>query len=236
MRPVLETLIEGAKALEVDLDPVQVERFLLYLEEIERWNRRIALTGIRDREARVVKLFLDSIALDRWVPPGSVVADLGSGNGLPGIALKIIDPAHQLYLVESSRKKSHFLRHIVRHLNLSEVFVLNGRIEGPLVQSALKNGVNRVTARALGPLERWVESAIPLLQSDGAILWTLGRRWREAIEKVEERFPEWGVDLEGVTPYLLPFKGGERAVAVLRGRREERGARTSKRLSPPSPR
>ena len=209
-------LLEGAEQLGIRLHSSQIDQFFLYKEEMQRWNQRISLTSITDEKEFIVKHFLDSIFWIRWFPPHSFVADIGSGTGLPGIALKIMEPTLRLYLIEAQKKKANFLRHIVRYLNMADVTVLEARFEDEKVQLLLKKSLDRVIARALGPIQRWGEAAIPLLKSEGAIVWTLGRQWHELLGSVEADLRRWGMRLAEYQSYSLPFKKGERGGALLK--------------------
>ncbi|MBI4208113.1 MAG: 16S rRNA (guanine(527)-N(7))-methyltransferase RsmG [Deltaproteobacteria bacterium] len=209
-------LLEGAQQLGLSLNPQQIDPFWTYMAEMQRWNEKMALTSITDEKEFIVKHLLDSIALIRWFPSHTSVADVGSGAGLPGIALKIMEPSLRLYLIESQKKKSNFLRHIVRQLELDNTVVLNNRLEDLEIQSQFHKTLDRVTARALGPLNQWIPLALPLLREKGRIVWILGRSWQQEVDSQRGNFPKWGIEIEDLQSFSLPWKMGERGVALLK--------------------
>src|SRR4030043_49926 len=100
-----DLLIEGAKVFGIHLDEKAVETFDLYLQELLKWNQKINLTAIRSEKGIVLKHFLDSLSAHPYLLEHSSALDFGSGAGFPGIPLKIIQPAFEMTLIDSVRKK-----------------------------------------------------------------------------------------------------------------------------------
>ncbi|MEW6215889.1 MAG: 16S rRNA (guanine(527)-N(7))-methyltransferase RsmG, partial [Nitrospirota bacterium] len=99
----------------------QLSAFMTYLSELKRWNKAYNLTSLSKDEDIIIKHFLDSLLYLKAIPDGEIkIADVGSGAGFPGIPLKIIRPEIEMYLIEPSRKKSAFLRHIIRQVGLKK--------------------------------------------------------------------------------------------------------------------
>jgi len=125
-----QLLIKGGEELGIRLVPSQVEKFLLYLRELQEWGKNINLTGIRDEREIIIKHFLDSLTCLRLLKElGGKVVDLGTGAGFPSLPIKIIRPQIELTLLEAREKRTLFLEHIVKILGLKEVKVLWKRVE-----------------------------------------------------------------------------------------------------------
>ena len=121
----------------------------LYLQLLERWNETHNLTAIRDRQAAILRHFIEpAIALPLLSGAGPILLDAGSGAGIPGLPLKILDPDRTCLLVESNGKKAAFLREVIERLGLEDVEVLEGRFEELVASGALAPPVNILTARA----------------------------------------------------------------------------------------
>ncbi|MBU0502266.1 MAG: 16S rRNA (guanine(527)-N(7))-methyltransferase RsmG, partial [Candidatus Margulisbacteria bacterium] len=106
--------------------------FDIYLKELLEWNKKFNLTAITDAEEIRIKHFQDSLAILPHTPQLTTHAsliDIGTGAGFPGIPLKIACPDIKLTLVEATRKKTEFLKHLVKVLELKEVEVIWGRAE-----------------------------------------------------------------------------------------------------------
>jgi 16S rRNA (guanine527-N7)-methyltransferase len=119
------------------LTPAQLDQISIYIDLLWRWNARINLTAIRNQDEIATRHFGESLFLaQRLFPAASAahpaslhVLDVGSGAGFPALPLKIWCPSLQLTLVESSHKKSAFLREVARALAFSNVHVNTARAE-----------------------------------------------------------------------------------------------------------
>lgn len=124
---------------------------MVYLDQLKEWNKTTNLTSITKDEEIVVKHFIDSIAAVKAENFGdrSLLFDIGSGPGFPGIPLKILRPDLRLVLVEPSKKKSSFLRYIVGLLKLDHVDIYEGPLEQFTESFAEKEPANYLIARGI---------------------------------------------------------------------------------------
>lgn len=108
-----------------------LEKFVGYYEEFCRWDRSINLTGLRSDEERIVLLFVDSLAGTLVLSdlPDGFIVDIGTGGGFPGIPLKLTMPGLQVGLMEPRANKTAFLLNVIGKLELSEIFVMQSRLE-----------------------------------------------------------------------------------------------------------
>lgn len=153
--PLRPRLIRGLQTLGIEADTECLDRLLRYLDLLEQWNAVYNLSAVRDRGDMLVRHLFDSVAVAPRLRVGAL-ADLGSGAGLPGIPLAILDDTRNVMLVESNGKKARFLRHASRELELTQVRVCEVRIE----ERSSTSPANLI-ARAVAPLARLVEMAQP---------------------------------------------------------------------------
>ena len=112
---MLPILADGAQELGLDLSTEQLERFQRYYEVLTDWGERVSLTSVKDEEGIQKRHFLESAALIPILEEAGLsltdksLIDIGSGAGIPGIPLKIIDPTIKLTLVEAKQRKAEFL-------------------------------------------------------------------------------------------------------------------------------
>ena len=106
-----ETLLTAASTLGLALTPFQVGLLARYADLVRDWNRRVNLVSRRDADRILEYHVVDSLASARLCEPGSRVADIGTGAGLPGIPLAIARPDLSVVLVESSGNRCRFLWH-----------------------------------------------------------------------------------------------------------------------------
>ncbi len=190
-----DLLVTGAKALGVALDRVQLAAFGVYREEILRWSLRTNITALRSPADIVRDGFLDSLVCFPLIPETTQrILDIGSGAGFPALPIAIVCPRFQLTLVEASRRKTSFLRHMVRTLQLSHVRVLQGRAESLSAEPEHAAAYDIAFARAVGPPLKVCALARPFLVPSGLFLAQTG-----------EDFPLG--DLEGLRSLGLEVAG-----------------------------
>ncbi len=124
------------------------------------------LLGPREAPRLWERHLLNCAGLSELIEDGSVVLDLGSGAGLPGIVLALLRPEIQVVLVEPLLRRATFLTEVVQILGLRSVVVRRARAEE--LHGAVE--VDVVTARAVAPLERLGGWAMPLLGPGGRLL------------------------------------------------------------------
>ena len=122
-------LDEGARAMGMRLKRSQIAQFAVHAKELLAWNRFANLTAITDPVEIAVKQFLDTLSLLPFVPPRSWLLDIGSGGGFPGIPLGILRPDLHIMLIDASRKKVSFQKHIIRTLALRNIEARHIRAE-----------------------------------------------------------------------------------------------------------
>ena len=170
----LDVLARGADVLGVSLSPEQLAQFSAYLEGLTLWNKRTNLTSPAAlADAERVHL-LDSLTLapviKREMPSAARLADVGSGAGFPGLALKVAMPGLHVVLVEATHKKAEFLVWMANHLGLEGVEVLAERAETVAHRDGYRATFDVVTARAVGSLATVLELTLPLCRVGGVVL------------------------------------------------------------------
>ncbi|MBE9567664.1 MAG: 16S rRNA (guanine(527)-N(7))-methyltransferase RsmG [Proteobacteria bacterium] len=126
--PLRQQLAIGLREMGLHF-PVEMQQKLVhYIQLIARWNKTFNLTAIRDVEDMVSKHLLDSLVVQPYLE-GSLVLDVGSGAGLPGIPFAITSPDKQFVLLDCNGKKTRFLTQAKIDLKLDNVEVVHGRVE-----------------------------------------------------------------------------------------------------------
>lgn len=212
----MDLLQEGATALGLQLPPQTQEQFRIYLEELQRWNARVNLTGLKTDRDIVSKHFLDSLAILPYLGDAASLGDLGSGPGFPGLALKLARPALNLTLVEARAKKAAFLQYLVSLLQLQGVEVAQVHLT-PALARQWGPRFDAVTSRAAFPLARFLELAAPLLLPGGRVLALKGPHLPPPeLDAAQKRCSSLGLGPLELHHYLLPLTGEQRLLVLAR--------------------
>ena len=201
----MTTLLDGARALALELDEVQLARLVAHLDLLDEWSARMNLTAIRDRPSQLTKHLLDSLTVQPYLR-GERIADVGSGAGFPGIPLAIVEPHRRFTLIESTGKKCRFLEHVRAELELKNVAIVQSRAES--YQPDMR--FDTVLARAVGPVADLVKVAGPLVVGGGRLLAMKGRYPEQ---ELAARLDGWKV--AAVHPLSVPGLGEERHLVEL---------------------
>ena len=185
---------EGLRA--AGLSPDEAAAMQYFLAELLRWNRVHNLTAIDETEAAFHLHLIDSIVvlpiLQRYLQtPLRVnetpiqIADLGSGGGLPGIPLAILQPTWFFSLIEASKKKAAFLQHVRGGLGLSHLQIMASRVEN--VANTHRAFFDAITARAFTRLHKLLDLSAPLLKSSGFVFAMKSQQSEEEISEVSSK-------------------------------------------------
>jgi 16S rRNA (guanine527-N7)-methyltransferase len=206
-------LIEGAKEFRVHLNEKTVDALDLYLRELLKWNQKINLTAIRTEKEIILKHFLDSLSVHPYLSGTSSLLDIGSGPGFPGIPLKMVDPALEVTLIDSVRKKVDFQRHVIRSLGLKGIEAIHGRVQDREILRDLEGRFDRVISRAFADLHVFLQVSNPFLKKRGAALAMKGDLKEEEIQSLAEE-EETGYRLQKTVTFDLPFTSLKRTVLL----------------------
>ncbi len=195
-------LQRGTIDLGLALPDERIDQLLLYLDLIKKWNKAYNLVGTSNSVDLVNKHLLDSLSISKYIQD-SPVLDVGSGAGLPGIPLAITLPGISFTLVDANGKKSRFMRQVCIELKLTNVEIVQSRIENYTVEHAYKT----VVARAFAPLEKALSQLSNVCDEGGQINIMLGTV-PETLPKIE------GINYMAVHSIDVPGLSSDRHLLV----------------------
>ncbi len=166
----------------LDVSRETIDRLACYVHELRTWQRAINLVGPATLDDAWRRHVLDCAQLLRWLPSRqAMIADMGSGAGLPGMILALCG-CTRVHLIESDQRKAAFLRHVARVCDITPMFHVK-RLEALGTLQA-----DIVTARALAPLEHLLGYAAPLLAAHGHGLFLKGARAQSELTTARQRW------------------------------------------------
>jgi 16S rRNA (guanine527-N7)-methyltransferase len=113
---------------DLNVSEQQRSQLLTYVRLLDKWNQAYNLTSVRDPQEMLVKHIMDSIVVspylhgERWI-------DVGTGPGLPGIPLAIMNPEKNFTLLDSLGKRIRFIKQVLYELNIHNVVPVQSRVE-----------------------------------------------------------------------------------------------------------
>ena len=115
--------------LQIKLNEKQKEQFFKYMNLLIEWNEKINLTAIVEPKEVILKHFVDSITISKYIKENGYIADVGTGAGFPGIPLKILRKDINVVLVDSLNKRINFLNEVINELELDNIKAIHNRAE-----------------------------------------------------------------------------------------------------------
>jgi 16S rRNA (guanine527-N7)-methyltransferase len=163
-------------ALGLEIPAGEMARLVRYLHLLLETNKQFNLTAIRDPDEAWMRHILDSLSLLPHLGAAQALIDIGSGGGLPGIPIAIVQPHLRVTLLEATGKKANFLRTVAAELPLQNIVVVSERAETAGHDRAHRDRYDLVTARAVGPLNVMLEYTLPFAAIGGRVLAMKGRK------------------------------------------------------------
>lgn len=170
----------------------QMEQFERYTNDLLYWNEKVNLISRRDTEHIWLHHILHSvsIAFTGELPKSGKVLDIGTGGGLPGIPLKILNPKFDVTLLDSIAKKVQTVGMMAGHITVHGLRAVRERAEELPNDPKLKGPYDLIVSRATAPLVDLMKWSHPILKKDGKILTLKGGALTEEIRQAQTKFPQ----------------------------------------------
>lgn len=200
-----DKLLRGVEAMALSLPDTAIDQLLQYLALLVKWNAAYNLTAVRDAEQMVSRHLLDSLSVLPFLQ-GQHFADVGTGAGLPGLVLAIVEPQKQFSLIDSNGKKIRFVTQAISELKLGNATALQTRVE----QWQPISGCDAVLSRAFASLTEMVTRCEHLLAPTGKLLAMKGNYPSDEIAALP---PQWQVETS--QSLKVPDEAGQRHLIIL---------------------
>ena len=206
-------LKDWQQQLELGLDELgvpycaeQIKKLLTFLNMLDRWNKAFNLTAIRNPIDMLRLHLLDSAAMHSLIQSVDSVIDVGSGAGLPGIPLAILNPDKHFTLLDSNGKKTRFIFQVASELALTNVKEVNSRVEAYQPQIPF----DMVITRAFSSLPKMLRQCNHLVANEGSFLAMKGKKPDLELSQIEKAYKV--IDLSRI---VVPKIEGERHVVKI---------------------
>ena len=206
--PDLQAWQQGLQALKSNPSEPQLEKLQAYLQLLQRWNKVYNLTAVRNPESMLTLHIFDSLAVADYIQ-GDNCLDVGSGAGLPGIPLAIMQPNRQFTMLDTNGKKTRFIQQAIIQLGLNNVKVVQTRVE----EWQPEQKFSAIISRAFASIEDFVSSTAGCLQDNGIFYAMKGQLDQIELDELPKEF-----ELKHTHPLIVPMLDAQRHLLEIRRR------------------
>lgn len=210
-----EELENVAKQIEIELTKKQIEKFYNYMNLLLEWNEKINLTAIIEPREVILKHFVDSLTIAKYIKDDEKLIDVGTGAGFPGIPLSIVKENTDIVLLDSLNKRINFLEEVKENLKLENITTIHGRAEEFGKNKKEREIYDIATSRAVAPLNILLEYLLPLVKIGGKAICMKGSNIEE-IENAKNALEILGGKIEKIEEITLPNSDIKRNIIIVK--------------------
>ena len=201
--------------INIEINENKIEMFYLYMQELLEWNKKINLTAIEDENEIILKHFIDSLTVQKYIKNAQNIIDIGTGAGFPGIPLAIVNEKSNIVLLDSLNKRINFLNNVIQKLELSNVKAIHGRAEdlAKIVQHREKYDI--VISRAVAPFNILLEYMLPFNKVNSYTIAMKGSNIEE-VDISNNALKKLGGKIEKIEKINLPNTDIKRNIIIVR--------------------
>ena len=209
-----EELKIKAKQIEIELTKEQIEKYYNYMDLLLEWNGKINLTAIIDPKEIILKHFVDSLTIAKYIKDDEKLIDVGTGAGFPGIPLSIVKENTDIVLLDSLNKRINFLEEIKQNLKLKNITTIHGRAEEFGKNKNEREKYDIATSRAVASLNILLEYLLPLVKVGGRAICMKGSNIEE-VENAKNALEILGGKIEKIEEITLPNSDIKRNIIIV---------------------
>ena len=211
-----KVLYEKVKKIGIELKEEQLEKFYLYMNILLEWNEKINLTAITNEEEIILKHFVDSLTINKYIEEGKSIIDVGTGAGFPGIPIKILREDLKVTLLDSLNKRINFLNEVIEKLDIKNIECIHGRAEEFGKNKNYREKYDFATSRAVANMSTLSEYLIPFVKVGGKVLAMKGDKAEEELEEAKKAIKLLGGKVENIDNFYLPDSDIKRSIIIIK--------------------
>ena len=209
-------MIELARMINDELTEDQVENFFKYMNLLLKWNEKINLTAITDVDDIILKHFIDSMTVLKYIEKDKSIIDVGTGAGFPGIPIAIMREDVKITLLDSLNKRINFLNEVCSELKINNIETIHGRAEEAGQNKQYREKYDIAVSRAVANMTTLSEYLIPFVKVGGICICMKGSEIDHELEQAKFAIKELGGKIEKVEKFNLPDSDIERNIVIIK--------------------
>ena len=211
-----QLMIDYGKEINIVFTEEQLQKFYQYMNLLIEWNEKINLTAIVEPKEIILKHFIDSLTIIKYIGPNKSVIDIGTGAGFPGIPIKIVREDLKITLLDSLNKRINFLNEVIKDLGLKNIATVHARIEEYAKNKQYREQYDVATSRAVANLTTLSEYMLPMVVLKGMAICMKGSEISEEISKSKNSIKILGGEIVHIEEFTLPKSDHKRNLVLIK--------------------
>ena len=214
MEEFREMLSKKLKQLNINIEEKQIENFYKYMNLLLEWNEKINLTAITKIDDIILKHFVDSLTILKYISENETIVDIGTGAGFPGVPIAIMRN-NNITLVDSLNKRINFLNDVKEKLNMKNVNTIHLRAEEFGQDKKYRETFDVAVSRAVARLNILVEYLLPTVKLGGKVICMKGSDIKEELDEAKFAIKELGGKIIESQEFYLPETDMKRTIILI---------------------
>ncbi len=200
---------------EEEIDDNKIQKFYDYMNLLVEWNKKINLTAITEEKDIILKHFVDSLTVLKYIKYNKNIVDVGTGAGFPGIPLAIMNDSLKITLVDSLNKRINFLNEVCSKIKLKNTKAIHSRAEEFGQDNNYRESYDIAISRAVSNLTVLAEYLLPLVKVGGKIICMKGPDIEEELKQAKSAIDILGGKFERCDNFCLPKSDISRNIIII---------------------
>ena len=209
-------MINLSKIIKVEITNDQIEMYYKYMKLLLEWNKKINITAITEVDDIILKHFIDSMTVLKYIDNATNIIDVGTGAGFPGIPIAIMKHDINITLLDSLNKRIVFLDEVCDNLKVNHIKTIHGRAEEYGQNREEIEKYNIAISRAVANMTTLAEYLIPFVKIGGYCICMKGSEIESELEQAKKAIKELGGEIEKVDCFNLPNSDMERNIVIIK--------------------
>ena len=209
-------MIELSRIINIEITDEQLLSYFTYMNLLLEWNEKVNLTAITEINEVILKHFIDSMTVLKFLEESEDIIDVGTGAGFPGIPIAIMNPNKRITLLDSLNKRINFLNEVCNKLKIDNVKTIHGRAEDFGQNKDYREKYDIAISRAVANMTTLSEYLIPFIKLGGRCICMKGNEIEEELEQAKYAIKLLGGKIERVEKFNLPNSDIERNIVIIK--------------------